>query len=206
MGFKSFTSAGRLLFLLGSRGCLLNIHSEQPLEKTGVRNKMGLRSVDRCRSLIIYSWSSGEHQHRLCGKALKGDLQPRPPSQALPASLQMCISISQLTQPCLDLPSPSSSALFLGSLSEHRLSISSLPSLNPCLSTPAVCCPRRNHSRQSHLRALDVQNERTFPVTSLCSWQRPARLAVTSFLKSLFFAFLASVTSLSRGSVTCAGS
>ena len=45
---KHFAGAGSLLFLLGNRGYFLNIHSEQSLEKTGVRNKMGLRSVDQC--------------------------------------------------------------------------------------------------------------------------------------------------------------
>ena len=147
-GFQEFheRKEAAIFFLLGSRGCLLNIHSGQPLEKPRVRNKMGLSSVDRCGSLIIYSWSSGDHRLSPCGKMRKGHLPahrtPTPPPQALPASLQRRASSSQFTQACPDLPSPPSSAPSLGSGSEHRLSISLLPSPYLSICTAAVGCPR----------------------------------------------------------------
>lgn len=122
-GFQEFHGRkAAAIFSLGSRGCLLNIHSEQP-------NKMGLSSVDRCGPLIIYSWSSGDRRLGPCGKTWKGHLQahraprrPPTPPQALPAGLHRCLSGSQFTQACPDLPSPSSAAPSLGSGSKHRLS------------------------------------------------------------------------------------
>lgn len=198
----SRAQGGCYFFLLGSRGCRLNIHSGQPLEKPRVRNKMGLSSVDRCGSLIIYSWSSGDHRLGPCGKTRKGllpaHLAPTPPPQALPASLQRRVSSSQFTQACPDLPSPPSSAPSLGSGSENRLSISLLPSPYLSICTAAVGCPReiahdgvtsecwvsRTNSATGHLAGLlaasSTRGRDLFSEQHFLSWLLGPRLPLGS--------------------------
>lgn len=152
---------------------------------------MGLRSGDRCESLIIYSWPSGKHQHSLCGKAPKGATAPSPCLPGLscqPTKVRGHLPLN----PALTSP------LLLGQSTD---SISSLHSLNPCPCMHAVGCPHRNHSKSP----LSPGSPDQVGTCSQFAGLSAASTTLGGYLLSErpFFSFLASVASPSLGSVTC---
>lgn len=152
---------------------------------------MGLRSGDRCESLIIYSWPAGKHQHSLCGKAPKGATAASP---CLPGPSCQPTKV----RGHLPLNPALTSSLLLGQSTD---SVSSLHSLNPRLCMHAIGCPHRTYSKSPLSPGLPDE-------VGACS-QLPGLLAASSTLGGYllserpFFSFLASVTSLSPGSVIC---
>lgn len=152
---------------------------------------MGLRSGDRCESLIIYSWPSGKHQHSLCGKAPKGATAPSPclpgPS-CQPTKVRGHLPLNPaLTSPLL--------------LRQSTDSISSLHLLNPCLCIHAICCPHRNYSKSPLSPGSPDQVGACSQLTGLLATS--TTLCGYLLSEGPFFSFLASVATPSPGSVTC---